>query len=339
MTNIESNPRCYQVRTIPELLNQGIVGIGWSEISFAEFDTAEIAISEIEKLYGIGRRGNQIRRFYAINEGDYVVVPCPYAVAIGIADGVIFSGSNYDDRDCRNRRKVTFPLDPESRPILVPRSEFSEAFQRRLRVRGMTVNDLTEFQGEIKAAYCNINAGRDYSWKYELSEHIGKEEARFKDKLRRNIQIGKTNLLAGGTGLEKLVRELLELEGYKAEVLSKCAFPSFADADIKASRVDPCSQTDLLVQVKHHQGFSNEHGLSQLEEITKAKLSEYEDHELVFLTSASVSEDFEKRAERNGIAVIDGKGLVDWIHSHIDNLSKETKEALSICEVPTVVGD
>jgi len=339
MTNTENNIRCYQVRAITELLNQSVVGVGWSDFDFSVIPNAEDAIEQIDNYYGIGRGGNQIRRFYAINEGDYIVVPCPYAVAIGKASGGIFSDIKFYDQDCSNQRKVTFPLGQDAKPILVPRSEFSEAFQRRLRVRGMTVNNLTEFQGEIKAAYDSINSGRDYSWKYKLSELIGKEEARFKDELLRNIQIGRTNLLAGGTGLEYLVRELLELEGYQAEVLSKRAFPTFADADVKASRVDPCSQTDLLVQVKHHQGFSNEHGLAQLEEIINAKLSEYQDHDLVFLTSASVSKDFEKRAEENNITVIDGKGLVDWVYTHIDNLSKDTKEALSICEVPTVVGE
>jgi len=46
----------------------------------------------------------------------------------------------------------------------------------------------------------------------------------------------------------------------------------------------------LLVQVKHHQGLTNEQGICQLKEIRKAHPGEYDDHEIVFVTSASVSE-------------------------------------------------
>jgi restriction system protein len=135
-----------------------------------------------------------------------------------------------------------------------------------------------------------------------------------------------------------LVKELLDIEGYKADVMSKRAFPSFADADVKASRSDTCATVNLLVQVKHHQGYSNQHGLAQLEEIRKSELPEWNDHELVFCTSASVSPDFLSRAEDQDITVIDGKGLVDWIYQHIDSLSNEWKNRLGICEVPTVIG-
>ena len=333
-----NNKRCYLVRTLPELVNLSIVGIGWSEVNLSAITDVENAIKQIENGYGKGRWSNQIRRFCAIQDGDFIVAPLPYSVAIGKATGGIFYNQSFYNHDRVNQRRVEFPLNQLGEVARIPRSSFSEAFQRRLRVMGMTVNDLSEFQHEIIDAYDALSAGKDYSWNLVISERIEEASKSFKDQLLANIQNGKTNLLTGGVGLEFLVKELLEIEGYQADVMSKRAFPSFADADIKASRADPCSTVNLLVQVKHHHGFTNQHGLSQLEEIRKSELIEWNDHKLVFCTSASVSENFRERADKKTITVIDGGGLVDWIYQHIDRLSPESKNCLGICEVPTVIG-
>jgi len=337
MENPESS-RCYLVRTTPYLVEKSIVGVGWSDHNFSAAKDAEEAIQAIHAHYGIGRNANQIRRYFAIQEGDLVVATLPYFVAIGRATGgQFFDAACYKD-DTANQRRVVFPLDAQGKVVKIPRASFSEAFQRRLRVRGITVNDLGEFQQEIVKAYENISSGKNYSWSLLMAEKAGQAAEEFKSSLLRNIQGGMTNLLTGGVGLEHLVKELLQIEGYQAEVLSKHAFPGFADADIKASRTDPCSTVNLLVQVKHHQGFTNQHGLSQLEEIRKHELPEYSDHEMVFCTSASTSEAFQKRAELSKVTVIDGEGLVEWIAQHIEHLSSETKNCLGICEVPTVLG-
>lgn len=330
--------RCFLVRTIPELVGKSIVGVGWSEFDFSQMEDAEDAISQINDDYGVGRSGNQIRRFFSIQEGDLIVASLPYSVAIGVAKGGLFFDESYYNQDRTNQRRVNFLLNEAGEVVEIPRTSFSEAFQRRLRVRGMTVNDLSEFRHEIVNAYEKSYTGKDYSWSLVIAERIEEAAKSFKNQLIANIQSGMTNLETGGVGLEYLVKELLEIEGYQAEVMSKQAFPSFADADVKASRTDPCATVNLLVQVKHHQGYSNEYGLSQLEEIRKAELPEWSDHQLVFCTSASVSESFKERAEFQNITVIDGGGLVDWIYQHIDRLSPESKNSLGICEVPTVIG-
>ncbi|MCB1212135.1 MAG: hypothetical protein KDK97_22620, partial [Verrucomicrobiales bacterium] len=71
----------------------------------------------------------------------------------------------------------------------------------------------------------------------------------------------------------------------------------------------------------------------------KHELPEYNDHEMVFCTSASVSEEFQKRAEGSNVTVIDGAGLVDWIAQRMERLSEDSKNCLGICEVPTVMGE
>lgn len=328
--------RCYLVRTDPDLVEKSVVGVGWSDHDFSAAKDAEEAIQAIEADYGIGRNANQVRRYFAIQDGDLIVATLPYFVAIGPASGGLFFDPAYAQADKVNQRRVVFPKDANGNVVKIPRSSFSEAFQRRLRVRGITVNDLGEFQQEVLDAYEKVSAGKDYSWLLQIEEKEGKAIDAFKKRLLLNIQHGRTNLQTGGVGLEHLVMELLKCEGYKAGVLSKRAFPGFADADVKASRSDPCKAVNLLVQVKHHQGFTNEHGLAQLEEIRTHKLPEYDDYDLVFCTSASVSPEFQKRAEASKVAVIDGEALVEWIAVRIDDLTPETKNCLGICEVPTV---
>lgn len=327
----------YLVRTLPALVEKSIVGVGWSGFDFSKMETAEQAIASINAAYGIGRWANQIRRFFAIRQGDVVVSPMPYTVAIGRAEGAIFFDESYADVDRVNQRRVHFPRGKDGKILTIPRASFSEAFQRRIRVQGMTVNDLTEFGCEIQQALESLESGGIYSWTSIVAEEVAKKEEFFKKELLANIQAGKTNLRAGGIGLEKLVKELLMLDGYRAEIMSKRALGSYADADVKASRTDKCVTVQILVQVKHHQGQSGIHGIKQLEEIRRLAAAEYSDHDLVFVTSASVDVGLIDRAGDNNITVIDGYGLVDWIAEKIDRLSPGTKQALGICEVPTVV--
>ena len=335
-----TEPGYYLVRTLPELVDKGIVGVGWVDFHFNEIPDAEKAIEAIAEEWGwesLGRRANQIRRFYAVAEGDVVVAPVPYAVAIGRATGGMFYDQAYYDSDRGNQRRINFPRDAEGHVITIPRTSFSEAFQRRLRVQGMTVNDLEEFADEIQEALTSQTNGGDYTWQNQVLAQMSKQQDTFKQHLLANIQSGRTNLQTGGVGLENLVRELLEAEGYKARVLSKHQFGSFADADVQASRTDRCASVKLLVQVKHHEGFTNEQGIHQLEEIRKAHPGEYDDHEIVFVTSAFVSEELRKTAESANVTVLAGPDLAEWISEQIERLSPATKLALGIYEVPAVI--
>ncbi len=333
----EAPVKCYLVRTSPELIEKSIVGIGWSDHIFADKADAKEAIEAIDKDYGIGRWGNQIRRFFNIQDGDIIVAPLPYSIAIGRATGPIFADPSYYQDDKVNQRHVAFTMNSEGKIIRFPRNDFSEAFQKRIRVRGMTVNDLTEFSGEIVRALEAAEKGTDFSWSYLIGEEITKKQDAFKSELLANIQSGKTNLQTGGIGLEHLVKELLILDGYQAKVMSKQAMGGFADADVKASRTDRCARIDILVQVKHHHGYSSSYGIAQLLEIKKQADSAYATHDLVFLTSASVTNELLDNATKEGITVIDGEGLVDWIAEKIDQLSTPTKQALGICNLPTIV--
>lgn len=331
------DPKCYLVRTIAELVEQDLVGIGWVDFRFCDMADAEEAIAEIDRHYGVGRYGNQIRRFFAIAEGDWIVAPLPYSIAIGRATGGMHFDQRYYEADRANMRRVQFPRDADGRLITIPRDSFSEAFQRRLRVMGMVVNDLGEFLDDIRKALASMERGEDHSWLHHLNAEKERQHAAFRRNLLANIQSGRTNLRTGGIGLEQLVCELLQAEGYKARVLAKQHFRGSADADIQASRSDRWSTVRLLVQVKHHQGYSDAYGLNQLREIKQAHEGEYDDHQLVFLTSASVSAELRQQALKDDIIIIDGGELADWIGQNIDRLKPPTKGMLGIYEVPAVL--
>jgi restriction system protein len=332
-----SEPHYYLVRSNPDLVEQGLVGVGWSDFNFAEIAEPDEAIDQINNAYGVGRNANQIRRFFNIAPDDVIVAPLPYSVAIGRATGGLVYSEAHFKNDEANQRRVSFPRDAEAHVVTVPRSSFSEAFQRRLRVRGMTVNDLSEFADEIQEALVSLARGENHHWQNHFLRQVSQQREQFKSKLLDNIQSGRTNLLTGGAGLENLVRELLTIEGYKARVLSKQQFGSFADADVLATRTDRIASVQLLVQVKHHQGQTGAYGVHQLQEIAKAHAGEYNDHKRVMITSGAISPELATEAENAGVTVIGGTELVDWIAEHIDRLASETKFALGIYEVPAVL--
>ena len=92
----ENNDRKYYlVRTDRDLAEKSIIGIGWSEYNFSNYSDTEKLIKDIDNLYGIGRRGNQIRRFNRIEKGDIIIVPLQWCVAIGIAKEGLFYDKYY----------------------------------------------------------------------------------------------------------------------------------------------------------------------------------------------------------------------------------------------------
>lgn len=338
MTN--DTRRCYLVRTKSQLIGQSRVGIGWSKIDFSALNNAHEAIDLIKAEYGgISRYSNQIKRFFKIEEGDLIVVTLPHSIAIGVATGDMLFDGDAISMDRANQHKVAFPRDRNNKVIRIPRTELEESFQRRLRVQGMVVNDLSEFSCEIKSAHEVASSGENYSWQLIQEEKQDEAADKFRKKLLKNIKQGKTNLKTGGIGLEHLVRELLEIEGYKADVMAKSAFSGSADADVKASRSDAFSTIDinLLVQIKHHQGVTGTHALKQLEDISQDESSEWSGYQLVVCTTAEVNKVFRERAKVNHIVVIDGDKLAGWIYQYRDELTPNTRRQLGISDVPLLI--
>lgn len=333
METITEESRCYLVRTEREFVNKDIVAIGWSWVDFTQHTNANEIISVIGQH--IGRWGNQIRRFVGMKQGDVVVVPLYKSVAIGIATDEMFYSAENKPNDRSNQRGVKFLKDGKGKPLLIPRTLFDGAFQSRLKNR-ITVSNITEFKAQLEEHIRDLNLGKILSSNEKANEKIKKLEDDFKQTLLKNIRNGKTRLQAGGVGLENLVKELLHIHGYEADVLSKRAFSSFADADVIASKSDGFVETKLLVQVKHHHGVASKWGIQQLEEIKNQDKGDYSDYQLMLITSAAVSENLRIYADERDISIIDGDELVNLIFDSINKLSDETKIKLGICEVPQI---
>jgi predicted Mrr-cat superfamily restriction endonuclease len=233
--------------------------------------------------------------------------------------------------DLANQHKVTY-LYKDGAVMSVPRNNLSEGLQRRLRVPGMSVSDLSEFSDEIDKLF---EKPESYSFSDEARIKEDEMQKEFKSKLLSNIQYGKTNLQTGGIGMENLIKELFECEGYEAKILAKTTFKNSADADIEAWRDDAFLPTrKIYAQVKHHSGTSGSTGIDQVIGAIKDKNDDYFG---VFITSASVSDEDRKYAEANNIIVKDGNDVVDLIFSNLDKLSIDTKRKLGIVMVPSMI--
>lgn len=156
----------------------------------------------------------------------------------------------------------------------------------------------------------------------------------FRKQLLQNIQDGHTYLDTGGQGLEKLVAELLKCEGYdEAEVFSE-EFDGVADADVRAVRADRFGEQKLLVQVKHHWGSSGNHGIDQLIAIPEQAPERYEDHKLVLVTTGSVEDETQNRADEHDIDILESDDFADWLLDHIEHVDTEMRHRLGISDLP-----
>ena len=288
------------------------------------------------KGWNLGRSRNQVKRYKSIRRGDVVVVPYWGTLAVGVATGEELYDDRYYEKNGSNQHRVEFPKDAQGKVRLVPRSAVSEGLQSRLKIR-ITIADLSEFQPELDELLANLRAGKTHSWDTGMAEKDKELQEEVKRQLLQCIRVGKTGLRAGGIGLEHLVRELLEVDGYTADVLSKQAFPENSDADIKASKSDALRDSEFLIQVKHHNGVTGDWGQQQLKKIKELMPDEYKGFDLVLVTSGDISDADKERADSDDITILDGNDLVDWIFGALKKLPTETKRKLGISEVPRII--
>ena len=329
--------------TVKNFIDNNIVAVGWSNVNFTKYFDFKDIFSELPYLDKIspqssGRDKGQIIRFQSINDNDRIIIPVGRSICLATATKLRKYNEKQKNADQANELVVNYIKSQNKEILYIPRDSLSEGLQRRLRVRGMTVSDLNEFREEIEKYFVKgFLEGIAYSWTEEFEEYKRGKVLDFKKKLLKNICSGNTNLKTGGIGLEKLVLELTKLEGYESYIPSKRAFPSFADADIVAVKADKFSESKLLFQIKHHSGVSDAWGLKQLSEIKKKLPEEFLNHQLVFITTATISEDVEKISEEENIIVMDGEALVDWIFELLKKITTETKQQLGIVELPQIL--
>lgn len=318
-------------------LKDEIVAVGWSAIDFSKYKSEELYRLIWDNYYKgsaqrpqtISRSMNQAIMFKNIKSGDRIVVPFRSGILIAVANDVEKYSEEAKSLDLANQHKVSFKRNADGSPVVIQRKDLSEKLQRRLHVMGMAVLNLSVFNEEIEKFFVDGYKSFDN----QIREREENEEELFKKELLKRIQLGNTHLKTGGIGLENLVCELMICEGYEARILSKRAFSNTADADIEAVKEDSFFSKKILVQVKHHYGYSGEWGLQQLNEIRKID-QKYSEYDFLLITSASVSDDIRKKASDMDIGVIDGVALVDLIYCNIEKISIETKRKLGISLIP-----
>lgn len=318
--------------------DNSVVAVGWSRIDFTKYhDVIQLREVVRDEYYSkdvaqqvVSKKLNEVERFKSIKKGDYIIVPYNSYIAIAEAGNTEIYSETVKYMDLSNQIEVYYRYE-NGELLTIPRNDLSEGLQRRLRVRGNTVSNLFEFKEEIE----RIFSCKSYSYSSEMQKLEQDELKKLKKGLLESIQNGKTNLQTGGIGLENLICELMECEGYSAQVLAKTKFSGKADADIRAIKEDAFMSKKIFVQVKHHSGYSGDEGIRQIIDVLEQ--DEYKDYDGYFITSALVEDNVRDYAAKHNIEVMDGEALVELIVNNLNNLSETTKRTLGICGVPRML--
>ncbi|WP_198344831.1 restriction endonuclease [Neisseria chenwenguii] len=195
---------------------------------------------------------------------------------------------------------------------------------------------MNDFKEEILTIIQNLKEKGSYQANSYLTEQETAAEEAFKQELLESLANGNTRLAAGGNGLEQLIKELVEIEGYtKVRIEAKNQSSDISDIDISAEKNDRFNNSRLLIQAKHHRGQTSSHGLRQL--ITHETDDDESNVQKWLMTTGSLSSESKKLAEEHNIRVMEGKDLVEWISESLEHLSPATKQKLGIIEVPKIV--
>lgn len=319
------------VRSPESLIKENKIGYGWKQVNFSAHQEIKELIKEIiEKNGSIGRMTNQVKNYFELKNEDIVIVPLGKKIAIAKVVGT----KNYDPLfkggHGANQIDVKF-FRKDGKVIYIPRSKLKENLESRLKLR-TTIGDLTRFSQEIDHIIQNLNELGNFDIKSSFQEKIDQYENEFKTELLNALWKGNTRLKAGGRGLEELVKELLEIEGYSnVDILDKKNGEGIADVDIQATSENNPFLKDILVQVKHHRGETSKHAIDQLiayENETATNAYKW------VITTGYISEASKIFAEEKQINIMEGEQLVDWIYTNLSALKISTKEALGIVDVP-----
>lgn len=330
------------IRSPRGLISKNQIGYGWDKINFSEYDSSKDLIKDgfKKKNINLGRKKNQIERYFNLEKDDLVVVPCAGTIAIARVIGKK-TFHDFDDKNwyAENRIEVNY-LSGADGNVFIPRSILSTELQSRLKIR-MTNADLAHFSKEILKHTSSLDHGEIHTWIKDFGNKENEKIEEFKEKLLDRLKKGeKISIKAGGAGLELLIKEILEIAGYDCNIPAKNERKGIADIDVIATKESTLisEKEGLFIQVKHHQGLSGHTGLDQLIE-SKIDGEEFPFYRKILISSGQFSEEVKIRAEESNIVLVDGKQLVDWITDNISQLSPETKVSLGVSTAPSFVID
>lgn len=320
------------VRTPKALIKQNKIGIGWSKVDFSQFNSSKDLIKALKKEHPkFSRARRQVERFFNLKQGDVIIVPGYKSIHIAIVSGEKTFNPDFDKGHGANQITVDYLQQKDGKLLRIARSDLTEGLERRLRIR-QTVANLNAFAIELETL---IEKKDSFSIESEYLQKLDTTQGLFKTELLKRLRKGNTHLDAGGFGLEKLIKELLRLEGYiDIKTPSKREQKGVADVDIIAkSASNPLAPT-LLIQVKHHRGESSNHAIKQL---VAYEHEEDMNAQRWMITTANISDQTEKEAEIEGINVMSGDEFVEWLSEHLINLSDDTKMRLGVGVLPMFI--
>ncbi|WP_180027658.1 restriction endonuclease [Acinetobacter sp. YH16032] len=319
------------VRSPESLIKENRIGYGWKQVNFSLHQNIKTVIQEIiEKNGSIGRMTNQVKNYFELKSEDIVIVPLGKKIAIAKVIGTKKYDPLFKGGHGANQIDVEF-FRKDGKVIYIPRSKLKENLESRLKLR-TTIGDLTRFSQEIDHIIQNLKDLGDFDIKSSFQEKIDQYENEFKTELLNALWKGNTRLKAGGRGLEELIKELLEIQGYSSVlILDKKNGEGIADIDIEATSENNPFLKNILVQVKHHRGETDKHAINQLiayEEEIGIRTYKW------VITTGYLSKESKEFAELNQVNIMEGEQLVDWIYANLSKLKSSTKEALGIVDVP-----
>ena len=173
----------------PKLITHNQIGYGWSQVDFSQFDTVADLISKGFKDIDRGRQTNQIKRYFNLKQGDYVVVPFSGSIAIAEVVGQkshhpITKGLRYGE----NRITVSYLKHKDG--YFIPRKNLSTALQNRLKIR-TTICDLNAFSEELYKHIESIKNDKLYTWNTEQEQKLAESTETFKAQLLTRLRNNK----------------------------------------------------------------------------------------------------------------------------------------------------
>lgn len=319
----------------PNLLKNNQIGYGWGSVDFSQFDNTTDLMKQGFKGVDVGRQTNQIKRYFNLKQGNYVIVPFSGAIAIAEVVGEkshqpITEGIQYGE----NRISVRYLKHKDG--YFIPRSNLSTALQNRLKIR-MTVCDLNEFSDELYKHIESIKNDKLYTWNTEQELKLQQNTEKFKAELLSRLRSNKgINLQSGGIGLEHLIKEILEAKNYTTHIPAKNERSGIQDVDVIATRFSEFSEKKegIFIQVKHHAGTTDNHGIKQVAEY-EINEDDYSQIDKVLITTADFkNNDF---ADLHNVTVLAGADFVNWIYENLNLLSNDSLLSLGISSLPTLL--
>lgn len=326
------------VRSPKALIEKHQIGYGWASVDFSAYATTQELFEQGFSGKNIGRKRKQILSYFNLQEGDIVVVPLAGTVAFAVVQGtkshVLNSGVKYSE----NRISVNYLTNENGEVNYVPRKSLSTGLESRLKIR-TSIASLDDFSDDLTKFVNELKENRIYTVSKEISDKREQAAENFKEVLLSRLKSGeKLWIDAGGYGLEGLITEIFNANGYDAKIQGKNSVSGVADVDVIATKVNILTG-DLeatLIQAKHHKGFTPAKGIEQLVAYP-SDIGDYDYYRKVLVTTAKLNEDVKTEAETHNIKTIDGEALVDWIYDNVDRLSEGTLQKLGIFSEPSLI--